>query len=244
MPPMDSKYGPHCDLTDRRVQRLVEHWLKSGEVWWIHIGLPCTRWVPVGGNRDPLPADRSLVSFTVRVLRLCRARGIFATFENPPASRVWRWPALERELPFLAFPKLLFDSCRFGAPFKKPGAIAGSLPGLGLLALRCCCQGRHRVELQGKVRHPTRGWTWRTTLAGAYLPRWCRLLAAAAGPDAPRGAFGRSTRDDLQAWAHALASAAGAPEPRGVSAPICPQRFRLPWRPGWATALDPRPRRC
>ncbi|CAK0878561.1 unnamed protein product, partial [Prorocentrum cordatum] len=100
---------------------LVEHWLKSGEVWWVHLGLPCTRWVPVGGTRDPSPADRTLVAFTVRVLRLCRTLGIFVTFENPPASRVWKWPALQRELQRLAWPKVLFDSCRFGAPFKKPG---------------------------------------------------------------------------------------------------------------------------
>ncbi|CAK0848413.1 unnamed protein product, partial [Prorocentrum cordatum] len=100
---------------------LVEHWLKSGEVWWVHLGLPCTRWVPVGGARDPSPADRTLVAFTVRVLRLCRTLGIFVTFENPPASRVWKWPALQRELQRLAWPKVLFDSCRFGAPFKKPG---------------------------------------------------------------------------------------------------------------------------
>ncbi|CAK0909779.1 unnamed protein product [Prorocentrum cordatum] len=175
-------------------------------------------WVPVGGTRDPAPADRTLVAFTVRVVRLCRSLGIFVTFENPPASRVWKWPALERELQRLAWPKVLFDSCRFGAPFKKPGAIAGSLPGLGHLALRCCCACRHRVELQGKVRHPTRGWTWRTTLAGAYLPSWCRLLVSLAGPDAPQSAFGRSTQDDLQARAHALASAAGVAELRGVTA--------------------------
>ncbi|CAK0907095.1 unnamed protein product [Prorocentrum cordatum] len=87
-------------------------------------GVPFVKWVPVGGTRDPLPADRALVAFTVRALRLCRTLGIFVTFENPPASRVWKWPALQRELQRLAWPKVLFDSCRFGAPFKKPGAQA------------------------------------------------------------------------------------------------------------------------
>ncbi|CAK0791021.1 unnamed protein product [Prorocentrum cordatum] len=200
------------------------------------------KWVPVGGTRDPLPADRALVAFTVRALRLCRTLGIFVTFENPPASRVWKWPALQRELQRLAWPKVLFDSCRFGAPFKKPGAIAGSLPGLGHFALRCCCAGRHRVELQGKVRHPTRGWTWRATLAGAYPPSWCRLLVSLAGPDAPQSAFGRSTQDDLQAWAHALASTAGVAEPRGAQAEanVTLSPAQWPWPPGAAERRLPR----
>ncbi|CAK0792428.1 unnamed protein product, partial [Prorocentrum cordatum] len=149
----------------------------------------------------------SFLGLTVVARRL----GIFATFENPPASRVWHWPALERELRRFECPKVLFDSCRFGAPFKKPGAIAGSLPGLEALGLRCCCARRHRVELQGKVRHPTRGWVWRTTLASAYLPSWCRLLVSLAGPHAPGGAFGRATATELQGRAHALASAAARP---------------------------------
>ncbi|CAK0864760.1 unnamed protein product [Prorocentrum cordatum] len=101
-----------------------------------------TWWAPVGGDREPSHADRALVAFTVCVLWLCRAAGVLVAFENPPASRVWRWPAPEQELRSLLWPKVLFDSCRFGAPFKKPGAIAGGLPALSGLSLR------HRVELR------------------------------------------------------------------------------------------------
>ncbi|CAK0870115.1 unnamed protein product [Prorocentrum cordatum] len=131
MAPMGYKFGPRCDLANRGVQLPVLHWLKSGELWWVHLGLPFTRRAPVGGGRGPLPADKTLVALSVRVIWLCRSLCVYVSFENPPASRAWRWPALER--------------------------IA-----------------------------------W---------PRVC--------PDAPRGAFGRATRDDLQVRAHALASPAG-----------------------------------
>ena len=235
--PLDIRRGPHADLSRAPAQQLLLKQLRAGRFWYVHLGTPCTRWVPAGGNRPPRPLGLQLAVLTVRIIRLCRQLGIHYTFENPPTSRIWRWRPLEKELARAAHPKVVFDSCCFGAPFRKPGAIAGSFAELDLLGQRCGCSTPHRVVLQGLVKHPTLGWVWRTSLAGAYLPRWCRALAAIAARHAPDNAWGRATGSQHAAWDHAMAAATGQPAPQATGVPLCPVRYRLPWRDSWPSVL-------
>ena len=237
--PIDIRYGPHCDMSLRSLQRYILRLIRQRRLWYLHLGTPCTRWVPVGGDRNPSALDISLAAFSVRCIRACRLHGVLYTFENPPASRIWKWGPLQRELAKAPYPKVVFDACRFGAPFKKPGGIAGSVPNLGALGLRCQCQQRHRYVLQGLVRHPSRGWIWRTALASAYLPQFCRALALLASHHAPQAARGRATEHDYAAWDHALAATAHRPQPPQRAVPRCPLRYRVPWRPSWPTSLVP-----
>ncbi|CAK0896305.1 unnamed protein product [Prorocentrum cordatum] len=110
-------------------------------------------------------SDPALVSFAARVLKICRKLNIFVLLENPGPSRVWRWAPLEKELRHHKPGKVVYDSCRFGAPFKKPGAVAGTLPGLELL-------GRQSAYGRATPRD---------------LATWDGVLAATAG-EVPAGA--------------------------------------------------------
>ena len=43
-PALDILSGAHMDLSRRRVQLLVKHWVRTGRVWRVLLGTPCTTW--------------------------------------------------------------------------------------------------------------------------------------------------------------------------------------------------------
>ena len=245
--PVDITRGPSCDLRDARIQRLILSWLRNKRVWFVHLGTPCTHWVPIGGAPRPSADDICLATFTVRVLRTCRAYGIFFGVESPWHSSLWQWAPLQKELARSSALPVRTDFCRFGTPYQKPTGIATNCPPLWGLAARCQCTSRHKVILQGTVRLASGKTCWRTTLANPYPPRWARGYARLAAAAAPPGAWrapGEPT--NFSTWDCALAASAGLAAPARRRAPTCPATFRLPWRAQssvWAPRRGPAPAR-
>eukprot|EP00959_Pyramimonas_sp_CCMP1952_P282570 5906207-Pyramimonas_sp.AAC.1 len=79
--PCELNHGSHFDLTRPCVQAEVLRWLRDGRVWLVFLGTPCGRWSQARSTgRAGTDVDRAgyaCARFTVRVLRLCRQRGIY-----------------------------------------------------------------------------------------------------------------------------------------------------------------------
>ena len=137
---------------------------------------------------------------------LARQLGLPFVIENPANSRLWKWPALQRELRHHSISDVVLDMCCFDAAWKKPTRLVGTLPLLELLGGRCPGHPRH-VRLQGVVEVEGKR-LWRTKFAAAYPPRLCRAVAAVAGDAAPRSAWRRpGEAEELACWEQRLAAA-------------------------------------
>ncbi|CAK0836017.1 unnamed protein product, partial [Prorocentrum cordatum] len=123
-PPVDLEKGPHFDIADPMVQKVVIGWIRSGVVWLMHLATPCARWsiARSSGAADPV-VGLVAARFTARLIQECRRAGVNFTLENPRRSRLWTWRPLARALRSAA--STLVDLCqrRFGAPFQKPTRI-------------------------------------------------------------------------------------------------------------------------
>eukprot|EP00972_Heterocapsa_arctica_P069541 10274646-Heterocapsa_arctica.AAC.1 len=40
----DIKHGGAFDLLNPAIERLITQWLVSGKIWFLWVGVPCTRW--------------------------------------------------------------------------------------------------------------------------------------------------------------------------------------------------------
>ena len=199
--PLDLAHGPHHDLTHPAIQHVVIEQVKSGRIWYIHLGSPCTVFSPARHNIQNLREARrkerigvQLAAFSARLAWLCLDMGLAFTIENPRGSRLWEFEPIQALLRDSRVYFIIFDACMFGAAYKKPTAILCNIQGLSGLARRC--DGKHQhLQLRGTWR-VRRGNKWvsesKTKTAGAYTAslaaRWAELLAI----DAPSQAFGSS----------------------------------------------------
>ena len=146
---IDIEKGAWHDMTCKRVQRLILTWVRSGRLWLIHLGTPCTRWSAARTTGVVEPdggLERAL--FTVRLLRACRQSGVLYTLENPRASALWKWPPLANELRRASALSVNFLQCQYGTPYKKPTTLAASDRAFDVLTrTRNCLE--HRERLQG-----------------------------------------------------------------------------------------------
>ena len=228
--PVDIKNGVAFNLENQKIQKLILSWVATGSVWFVHLGTPCTAWSTArGGDRAVPQAGLNAAAFTVRLLALCRQVGCHWGLENPRSSRLWSWPPLRRFLD--RSEALIVDTvfCAFGATYQKPTRLATSLGDLQLLARRCDC-GKHRDVLRGLVRWSGGPWTWKTSLAGAYPPDFCKEYAAVLGRVAPKDAWRPcfELRTDPR-WERQLA-AAGRGEFLGLQVGVCAGPFVVPWQ--------------
>ena len=234
LPPIDIRLGSQCDLSKRRVQSHIIGWLRSGRIWCVHLGTPCTRWTTARttGRKEP-QNSLTLAVFTARVLRTCRQCGIKVSLENPSTSKLFSWPPIARELQLLQCQHVVTHQCQWGVPYRKATKFATDIETLSVLSNECRC-GKHSVVLEGVIQLPGRPPQWRTSLAACYPPRLCRRYGAAIGAMAPSGAWRGAASAGSNVGTHfwnSLAAAAGVdrcelPELR------CPARPFPWWRIG------------
>ena len=138
--PMDLKGGPHFDITDPRVLKVIIGWIRSGAVWLMHLATPCARWsiARSSGASDPV-GGLAAAQATVRLIQECRRAGVHFTLENPQRSRLWTWAPLAKELQAASAQVVDLCQCRFGTPFKKPTRLVVSHPGFAVLGRDCRC---------------------------------------------------------------------------------------------------------
>ena len=90
----------------------------------MHLAPPCTSWSqarPPGSPEAPtVQLGLGCVDFSIKVLRACRLVGVTVSLENPASSRIWKHPGLARELGLSQCIPYYYDTCRYGAPYKKP----------------------------------------------------------------------------------------------------------------------------
>ncbi|CAK0792870.1 unnamed protein product, partial [Prorocentrum cordatum] len=206
--PMDLQKGPHFDVAEPKVQKVIIRWIRSGAIWLMHLATPCARWSVARSSSTSEPAGGlAAARFTVRRIQECRA-GAHFTLENPRRSRLWTWRPLARALKPAGAILVDLCQCRFGTPFQKPTGFAASHPLFATLRRECRCQRRCEV-LQGKVFVKGR-WGWKTSLAAAYPPSLCRAYADVAQHLAPAAAARPGGDAELERrWERQLAAACG-----------------------------------
>ena len=119
------------------------------------------------------------------------------------------------------------DYCEYSAPFKKPTAFAGTLPGLDKLG-RLCTHSAHGEQLRGQVLYEGK-WVWKTSLAAAYPPALAHLYADIVLEAAPGGAQGPAGLIET-GLCSALCDAADTKVPEDLKLRPLPRRFMLPWQ--------------
>lgn len=221
LPAFELANGREFNLLNPSIQSLVFGIVKSGRVWWLHLGTPCTAWSRARhGIKDHRRARKKEVQsvgtalLTARLIRLCLSRGIAVSLENPFSSRLWEFSPIHSLVVDSRMNFIFFDMCRYGMPYKKRTAILTSE--IGFRALSRLCQGGHghellkgttRAKIDGKWQHVNK-----TSLAGAYPSGLCDHWAQLARKIAPQTAFGRLQWHQKNEFLAALRDAAGSDE--------------------------------
>ena len=99
--PVEYLNGEHFDVCRGKVQRVILDWILSGRLWAVVLGTPCTRWSTArhgGKNSATDKKGLACAHFMLKVLRACRAAGVYAIIENPWSTGLWSWGPFKREL--------------------------------------------------------------------------------------------------------------------------------------------------
>ena len=112
-----------------------------------------------------------LAFFTVKLVEICLARGIYFSIENPTSSMLWELAPIKKlRLRNDTF-EVEFPMCAYGAPYKKPTRLLTNCEALCSLQ-RTCGHKKHSQQLVGRVSvidaSGKRVSKNRTDLAGAY----------------------------------------------------------------------------
>ena len=113
----DIHYGPDYDLRSLAKRQLIAGWMRSGFICGGHLGTPCNSITRARDNPPGPPPLRSnlhvlgqtllltiskkvndgnlFMRFSVFILRLLVLHVPFS-MENPRASRLWLWPAVQK----------------------------------------------------------------------------------------------------------------------------------------------------
>ena len=137
----DIMFGEECDLTKVSTLNSILHRISTGEIFYVHIGLPCNTWSRARRNdgRGPGPLrdddnylfglpnlsskDRQkvqqgniLLRRSIQIIRACQKHNVFWSFENPMTSRVWKVRALQqlRDSHYVRA-----DFCQWNLPWRK-----------------------------------------------------------------------------------------------------------------------------
>ena len=230
------------DIHRPSVIRQLVRWIRSGKLWYIHFGTPCTAWsVTTASTSKPKHEALGLTAIrvTLRLVAECFRHNVFWTLENPWSSGMFRYAPVARLLRRPSVAHAYIDMCEYQAHYKKPTAVIGTLPELHLLS-RSCLGGHVHDILQGTV-HVGGHKVWRTSLAAAYPPALCRRWAGLALEAAPASAWrppGDNGHADLCRWEACVASTASCTGPVGQFIPKCPRGHPREWpadAAGWGS---------
>ena len=242
-PAFEIRDGRWFDLCDRKVLAIVRRWIKTGRIWYIHLGTPCSGFSVACSSKRGKSRHHSerCAAVTLQIVKLCRRHGVYWSVENPASSKLFAWQPFMAEGAKQSATYTVYDNCRYGTPWLKPTALCGTLPGMWQLGLRCNCCSRH-VVLQGKVCcRVSRRQVWLTSLAAAYPPKLCRSWADVVLAAAPPSARRRPDDPILSShWEADLRAACSCTGPSTARVPACPARFQLPWDPAgprWGTSF-------
>ena len=198
-PAFEISSGPRWDLLRSETQQKVLELIRSGRVWYVHFGTPCTIWSI--SRTTPAPSVKSrakevlgitLAIFTAVAAREASRCSVFWSIENPASSIIWGFPPFVSLGALPQVHKVVLHMCAFGEAWKKPTAILCNVPGLASLGLRCPGNHKH-IQLSGSTVVQTPGGprtVSRTALAGAYPFELCRRWADICRTIAPAGALG------------------------------------------------------
>lgn len=187
------------------VEHSIQHFLRSGRVQLVWLGMPCTTfsrarrndglgpgplrttdaiWGLQGLNQTDqrkLRDGNALFLFTLRIVKLCQSLHIPYVIENPDPSMAWDMPPMRSFMQSVGAKTCQLDFCMFGAKWEKPTRLAYNFLDLDSLNIRCCssnhiCCRTHRPHLPLKGRASS-GQFW-TLIAQPYP--W-QLAAAFSG---------------------------------------------------------------
>ncbi|CAE8638853.1 unnamed protein product, partial [Polarella glacialis] len=187
LPACEILNGVQFDLTRHSTQEAMLRLLRTGRVWYVHMGTPCTVWSRARHGLTNMARARAketvgveLALFSVAVARLASSLNIWWSIENPRSSRLWNFHPVSELLQLPHTHWFHWDMCMYDSPNKKPTATMTNCPSLAGLA-RACQGGHKHVVLRGteRVRLPdgltvTRN---KTAGAGVYPANRSRLSA-------------------------------------------------------------------
>ncbi len=201
----DIEYGDNYDLTQRRNQQLILHWMQSGQIRGGHLGTPCNSFSrardrPGGPPRlrsdqlplglpDLRPCDarkvqigNCLMRFTCRVLLMALQLFLPFSLENPHRSRLWLCPGIKAVSRRRRVEQVEVTFCSFGTLWKKPTRFLAVNLSLDLLLGHFCKSSkRGQCQYTGECHVPLMGTNkdgiWLTKVAEPYPIRLTSLLA-------------------------------------------------------------------
>ena len=227
LPDVEKAKGQQFDLINPRTQNFLLSLVKTGVLWCVHLGTPCTVWSRARHNVRHFGKARykeavgvALALFSARMIRACLRHHVFVSLENPQTSRLWQFGPIRDLFKIRGMSFLTLHMCAFNQPYKKPTSILTNMSWLCALQRRCSgghvhqqLRGSESVVIDGK-RH-TRN---RTTGAGAYPESLCRLWAQLLRAHAPRSAVGSCQPQDVLDYLHGLEKAASGAQRRLAAA--------------------------
>ena len=192
------------------------------------MGTPCTPWTV--SCRRPSNHDRlrsHSLHATLDIIKCADRNDVFWSVENPLSSGLFRCPQIvEIEKRNDVFSSV-FDMCAYGAHYKKPTKVLGTLPSLPQLSM--LCPGSHYHDrLQGTVLVAGKH-VWATKLAGAYPPPLCRAWAQAAKGVAPKSALSSSSHGSSSGRKWQACLLQGKKPDARYTVPTCPTRSIREW---------------
>ena len=144
LPDFEVAKGSMFDLLCPTTQQLILKLVRSGRVWYVHLGTPCTVWSRAPHNLRNLRRARqkeatgfALALFLARVIRYCLASNVRFTLDNPQSSRLWEFAPM---LDILRDKRVNFFTthmCAWGMPYKKPTSIMTDIVELSSLQKHC-----------------------------------------------------------------------------------------------------------
>ena len=245
----DDSRNPWADTDDPAVQAVIMSAIGMGLLWYIHLAPECRLWSRARAKGKASLATGS-IWFTSMVLEKvieynkcnakakslnpCAPPSIFVSLENPWPSDLFLVSRIARAAETLNLKTVRYDCCAWGATFKKPSQLRTNMDALSALGKLCGDVRPHQHEtLEGKVTIEQGGRqvsVWKTSLAGRYVPDFCRAWAKVLRTQAPKGALVRpGASPQNPQWQMWLMETTGHVNHPQAPLPICPTRFSSGW---------------
>ena len=159
--PIDTCIFPSHNVLLKDVEHTIHHWLRSGKVEMVWLGMPCTTFSRArkhdgigpgplrteqyiwglpslsDSDRYKLRQGNKLFLFTLRIMEICIECNIPFVVENPFSSMAWQVPLMKRFIDRHQCLQCNLDFCMYGEEWKKPTKLVYKFLNLDVLALRC-----------------------------------------------------------------------------------------------------------
>jgi hypothetical protein len=234
--PVERQTSPLLDISNPVVANTILTWIEAGLIWYVHLATPCCAFSRAR-TTGKTPSDWSAVVFTQSVLRIVAAKKLLFSLENPAGSGLFSLPALGPLFAELGCVDVFFETCAYGACYRKATQVRTNCRALLPLTRRCADMPKHvhehlsgTVTILGASGKP--GTHWRTALAAKYVPDLCRAWASILRTIAPAAGIVLPGQPMLsRLWSVWLEQATGLVDVNGacVAAPVCPDKFECEW---------------